>query len=44
MLGFSLTHAMDVLNRPTAYQKTKSKTKNISLSVGVSSLIKKIIN
>ena len=34
MLGFSLTHPMDVLTIPTAYKKY--------LSVGVSSLKKKI--
>ena len=48
MLGFSLTHPMDVLTIPTAYQKTKTKTnektKMIFLSVGVSSLKKKINN
>ena len=43
ILGFSLTHLMDVLTLPTAYQKSKQKTKMISLSVGVSSL-KNIIN
>ena len=47
MLGFSITHPMDVLTIPTAYQKTKNwtnkKTKMISLSVGVSPTEREII-
>ena len=42
MLGFSLTNPMDVLTIPTAYQNKTNKM--ISLSVGVSSLKKKINN
>ena len=43
MFGFSLTHPMDVLTIPTAYQNKTNKQRNkmISLSVGVSSLKKK---
>ena len=44
ILGFSLTQPMDVLTIPTAYQKTKQNKNKNSLSVGVSSLKKKIIN
>ena len=42
MFGFSLTHPMDVLTIPTAYQNKTNKQRNkmISLSVGVSSLKK----
>ena len=39
MLGFSITHPMDVLTIPTAYNNI-----NKFLSVGVSSLKKKINN